>query len=1038
MDNASLPYLKSIADALKGISGGVTGGGTAKITASNISASASVNTTDIVENLDLALMTDFSEESSQLRISALAMLKSSLVAELRSAMFVTVSSEQKSVFELIHDQLDDLKQYHIREILGHLSLQTVGEGTQDEHQVLVSDISFASQYGITAGGVEAAGGGGGGGGSLELLNDVAINSKETGDVLVYDRNSSHWKNVPLRLTTLLDVDGTPSDGKVLTYNSSLGKWVPGTAAVGSVTSVGLSMPLGFNVSNTPITGSDTFIVEFAQGYSLFQDSVLDPIRAIINHLSLVTLDEGTQNERVVLVSDIAFASQYSITAGGVEASSGGGGGGSLEGLNDVSITSKDTGDVLVYDRNSSHWKNKQLSIANLVDVTGTPGNGQALIYNSSTGKWEPGSVTAGSVTSVGISMPLGFNVSNSPVTSNGTLTVEYANGYSLFHASLLDPIMEILNHLSLVVLDEGTANERTVLVSDIAFASELSISAGGVAASGGGGGGSSTLAGLVDTTITDPEEHQMLVYDSTSHWVNVTPSLSMLRGDVYINSTPSNGQVLKYNSTLGKWAPAADAGGIASVSLSQGTNNGTLALTVDGTTTDNIPVRGLGSFAFISSLAFSSLTGKPTTISGYGITDAKFGTAGSDYVPITLGSTTKNVLTSHQSLSGYATQTWVTNRGYLDSVPAATDSAYGGFKTGYSESGKNYAVQLSSGKAYVNVPWTDTVYTHPTGGANKTISAANGKVLSAITVDSLGHVTSVDSKTLAAADIPDLSGTYLPLTGGTLTGDLRLKNSGNYGLTLLFGDGTNAYLTEDTDDHLKMYGKNGITLITTSSSYAVAIGSSGTATPLTVYGETTAYGNLTVGAQDSTSSCKTLTLYGRTSSSYPALTIYGVASSSTRYSTSIYRDSSYLQITSGVQVTGNILASGAVTAGSASDRRLKKDIRDITLDDAEKILSALHPVSFRWNGEAERLSDYQMSGEARGFIADEFLELLPNAGRKIWGDYDALYYEQAIPYLVAGWKQQNLRVRILESEIKTLKEDNEILRRRLKSNNVLQ
>ena len=42
------------------------------------------------------------------------------------------------------------------------------------------------------------------------------------------------------------------------------------------------------------------------------------------------------------------------------------------------------------------------------------------------------------------------------------------------------------------------------------------------------------------------------------------------------------------------------------------------------------------------------------------------------------------------------------------------------------------------------------------GGANKTITAENGKVLSSITVDNLGHTTAVDSKTLVAADIPKL------------------------------------------------------------------------------------------------------------------------------------------------------------------------------------------------------------------------------------------------------------------------------------------
>lgn len=47
--------------------------------------------------------------------------------------------------------------------------------------------------------------------------------------------------------------------------------------------------------------------------------------------------------------------------------------------------------------------------------------------------------------------------------------------------------------------------------------------------------------------------------------------------------------------------------------------------------------------------------------------------------------------------------------GYLKSIPTASSSSYGGIKIGYSATGKNYAVQLdSNGKAYVNVPWTDT------------------------------------------------------------------------------------------------------------------------------------------------------------------------------------------------------------------------------------------------------------------------------------------------------------------------------------------
>ena len=45
----------------------------------------------------------------------------------------------------------------------------------------------------------------------------------------------------------------------------------------------------------------------------------------------------------------------------------------------------------------------------------------------------------------------------------------------------------------------------------------------------------------------------------------------------------------------------------------------------------------------------------------------------------------------------------------LLSVPIASDATIGGFKTGYTASGKNYPIQVNTnGQAYVNVPWTDT------------------------------------------------------------------------------------------------------------------------------------------------------------------------------------------------------------------------------------------------------------------------------------------------------------------------------------------
>ena len=48
-------------------------------------------------------------------------------------------------------------------------------------------------------------------------------------------------------------------------------------------------------------------------------------------------------------------------------------------------------------------------------------------------------------------------------------------------------------------------------------------------------------------------------------------------------------------------------------------------------------------------------------------------------------------------------------------LPLASSSTRGGIKIGYTENGKNYPVELSSEKAFVNVPWVNTQYTAGTG-----------------------------------------------------------------------------------------------------------------------------------------------------------------------------------------------------------------------------------------------------------------------------------------------------------------------------------
>ena len=181
---------------------------------------------------------------------------------------------------------------------------------------------------------------------------------------------------------------------------------------------------------------------------------------------------------------------------------------------------------------------------------------------------------------------------------------------------------------------------------------------------------------------------------------------------------------------------------------------------------------GLYSDSYVSALGANSQGGGSSTFDEdmmWQALKATTGTYGSEKIATThipdMASTYGYLKAS--SLNGYATQTWVNQQGFLTTHQTLyTLSIYGGttkvldFKPNanasiYIKAGGDISLTNDTTNKYITLS-----YTHPTNGANTTISAASGKVLSAITVNSLGHVTSVSSKTLAAADIPDISATY--------------------------------------------------------------------------------------------------------------------------------------------------------------------------------------------------------------------------------------------------------------------------------------
>ena len=76
------------------------------------------------------------------------------------------------------------------------------------------------------------------------------------------------------------------------------------------------------------------------------------------------------------------------------------------------------------------------ALADLTDVSlSSPTNGQALVYNATSGKWENqtigGGGGGGTLTSIGLVMPTGFSVSPATLTADGSFTVSFATGYGL-------------------------------------------------------------------------------------------------------------------------------------------------------------------------------------------------------------------------------------------------------------------------------------------------------------------------------------------------------------------------------------------------------------------------------------------------------------------------------------------------------------------------------------------------------------------------------------------------------------------------------
>lgn len=208
-----------------------------------------------------------------------------------------------------------------------------------------------------------------------------------------------------------------------------------------------------------------------------------------------------------------------------------------------------------------------------------------------------------------------------------------------------------------------------------------------------------TEVGVIGTA---PTSGQVAVFDGTTGKIKST-------GFTIASSVPSGA---KFTDTTYS-AATSTALGLVKVGYTESGKNYPVELDANDKMFVNVPWTD-------TNTTYSQATSSTLGLIKIGYTEngknypVELNTSGQAFVNVPWTNTTYSVATtSANGLMSSADKTkldGIANNANNYSLPVATSSVRGGIKIGYTESGKNYPVELSNEQAYVNVPWTDTTY----------------------------------------------------------------------------------------------------------------------------------------------------------------------------------------------------------------------------------------------------------------------------------------------------------------------------------------